>query len=206
MKCPRWQPWQLALLLRNYADSTNADLAAALGRNVPSVMNKAVKLGLVKTAQHRAAARQGTQFKPGAVPWNKGVPFTSGGRSAQTQFKPGHRPQTWVPVGSLRINGDGYLDRKTNDEPPSHRHWTSVHRLVWEAAHGPVPAGHAVVFLPGRRTTVEADITLDALELLTRAELMRRNSVHTRMPPELVALVQLRGALNRQINARSKTA
>ena len=205
MKCPRWQPWQIELLVRNHAHSTNADLAVALGRSRPSVMDKAMKLGLVKTAQHRAAAPRATQFKPGGAPWNKGVHYTTGGRSGETRFKPGHRAQTWVPIGSLRINADGYLGRKTNDEAPSHRHWTSVHRLVWEAAHGPVPAGHAVVFLPGRRTTVEADITLDALELLTRAELMRRNSVHTRMPPELVALVQLRGALNRQINARSKT-
>lgn len=39
---------------------------------------------------------------------------------------------------------------------------------------------------------------------MTRAELMRRNSLHTNYPPQLVSLVQLRGALNRQINRRKQ--
>lgn len=84
------------------------------------------------------------------------------------------------------------------------RRWIPVHRLVWEAAHGPIPSGHAVVFRPGQHSVDERAITLDKLELVTRAELMRRNSYHTNYPPELKKLVQLRGALVRKINHRSR--
>ena len=105
------------------------------------------------------------------------------------------------PIGTLRINYDGYLDRKVSDLPgPPHRRWHPVHRLVWEAAHGPVPKGHVVVFLPGKFSNIEHEITLDRVELITRRELMRRNSVHTVQPPELARITQLRGALARQIN------
>ena len=126
-----------------------------------------------------------------------------GNKAAETRFKAGQLPHTWKPVGSLRITDDGYLQRKVTDTRYPPRDWVPVHRLVWEAAHGPVPPGHVVVFKPGRHTVVEAAITPDAVELLTRGELMKRNSVHN-LPKELVELVQLRGALNRKINARSK--
>jgi hypothetical protein len=79
-----------------------------------------------------------------------------------------------------------------------------VHLLVWEAANGPVPPGHAITFLPGRRTTDASLITLDALQLVSRAELMRRNSHHTNYPKEVSQLIQLKGALNRKINRRNQ--
>lgn len=122
-----------------------------------------------------------------------------------TQFKAGVRSgkaaQHWVPIGSLRVNSDGYLDRKVREDHGS-RNWVCVHRLVWEEANGPTPAGHAVVFKPGRRTTSIDQITLDALELVTRAELMRRNTIH-RYPRELKQAIRLVGKLRRTIEDRA---
>ncbi len=46
-------------------------------------------------------------------------------------------------------------------------------------------------------------ITLDRLECITRRENMARNTVHN-LPKELARLVQLQGAVKRQINKRSK--
>ena len=40
----------------------------------------------------------------------------------------------------------------------------------------------------------------------TRAEHMHRNSVHAHYPPEIARLVQLRGALVRQINRKARQA
>ncbi|MNT70582.1 hypothetical protein D3C72_2089870 [compost metagenome] len=97
--------------------------------------------------------------------------------------------------------------RKVTDDPnlvPARR-WEAVHRLVWEAAHGPIPPGHAVAFLPGRRTTDAALITLDALELVTRGDLARRNHPRTRSP-ELAKLVQLKSAITRQVNRIAREA
>lgn len=140
----------------------------------------------------------------GVTSWNKGRKGINYEGCKATQFKTGQLPHTWRPIGTLRINADGYLDRKVSDTGYAPRDWAGVHRLVWSEAHGPIPAGHVVVFKPGRRTTELGKITLDALELITRRELMLRNSIHTKYPPELVKLVQLTGAINRQINKRTK--
>lgn len=218
IKKPRhvWTAGQTDTLRRRYADTVTADLAREFGVPVRAVYAQAFRMGLSKSAEFQASSKSGrilrggklsiaTQFKPGIVPANKGLrrPGYTAGNMAATQFRKGNRPHTWVPVGSHRVNGDGYLDRKMTDDGPPYKHWVGVHRLVWIEAHGPVPDGHAVVFRPGRKTTVLEEITLDALELVTRAELMRRNTVHN-LPPELAKLVQLRGAVNRQINRRAK--
>lgn len=212
-----WTELDNQMLCEFYADTLTEDLAKALNRPLGSVHQHAAKLGLRKNvewvAQRARAAMQDPNhggrahlIKPGSVPPNKGLrrPGWSPGRMAETQFAKGSKPHTWVPVGSLRINGDGYLDRKVNDLPGNTCvRWHPVHRLVWEAANGPVPDGQVVVFKKGRHTTIEAEITLDAVECITRRELMARNTVHN-LPKELVQVVQLRGAINRQINRRAK--
>ncbi len=208
-----WSPSAIAILREVYPHMPTARIAAQLGRDIKTVYAKACALGLRKSpellAEHGRHARAGergiaSRFRPGNVPWNKGRHFDPGGRCHETRWGPGHRPHTWRPVGSTRVNPDGYLQRKVSETGYAPRDWIAVHRLVWEAAHGPMPPGHVVVFRPGRRTTDEAAITLDAVELITRQELMRRNSVHTRLPPELARITQLRGALVRQINRRAR--
>lgn len=154
-------------------------------------------------------ASMATQFQPGAAPWNKGTHFLAGGRSVETRFQAGRDPseaRNYLPIGSLRLSKDGYLERKETDDrdiAPARR-WVAVHRLVWIAAHGALPSGHVVVFKPGRRSAVLESITADGLELVTRVELMRRNSYHTNYPPEMRTLVQLKGAINRQVNRIAK--
>jgi len=140
--------------------------------------------------------------------WNKGLHYIAGGRAAETQFKTGRLPQearNYAPIGSTCVRSDGYLYRKVSDDlslAPKQR-WVAAHRLVWEAANGPVPAGQTVAFKQGRKTTEPELITLDAIEVLTRAELMTRNR-YQRFPKEVAQLIQLKGALARQINTRSR--
>lgn len=222
----RWSQSDLVLLRENYADSRTDDLALALGRTVGQVYQRAAALGLKKSAAYLASVDAGriqrgkqhprmvaSQFKRGQPAWNKGVKGVVGVQPAcrATQFKPGrpaHEARNYVPIGSLRICKDGYLERKVTDDPGVYpaRRWTAEHRLVWERANGPVPAGRVVVFKPGQKTTDADAITVDRLECITRRDLMLRNSVHTNYPPEVARLVQLRGAINRQINKREKEA
>lgn len=198
------------------------EIADRLHVGVPAIHNHAHKLGLRKsrgwkserTAQRwlegRHEASRAHCFSPGHVPANKGArhPGWAPGRMARTQFKkgrPAHEARNYVPIGSLRISKDGYLERKVTDDPrlvPARR-WVGVHRLVWQVAHGPIPRGHIVVFRPGAHSQDVAEITTDKLELITRQENMRRNSYHN-YPQPIPQLIQLRGALTRKINKRIK--
>jgi hypothetical protein len=147
-----------------------------------------------------------SQFKPGLTPWNKGQPYDSGGRSHETRFKPGAKPHTTLPLGSLRINKDGHLQRKVSEARGNNsQRWRGVAELVWVAANGPLPAGHIVIFRPGMRSAVLQDITLDRIECISKAENARRNHPRNKHP-ELARLVQLKGAITRQVNRINREA
>ena len=209
----QWSTAEVALLRERYPSTPTVDIAALLGLGVGSVYQKAAVLGIRKSASFLASsnagriqrgqqhpAMQASHFKAGHTPWNKGLEWHSGGRSATTQFAPGNRPRNWQPLGSLRITADGYLERKISNLPgPNHVRWHGVHRLVWAAAHGPIPPRHIVVFKPGHKTTKPEHITADKLECITRAENARRNHPINHNP-ELAKLVQLKGAITRQVN------
>lgn len=170
-----WLQWEEEFLRERYATTLTVDLAKALHCTATRVLAKANAMGLKKslvliaaTARERITrpghGGQATQFKPGLVPANKGVKHPKGwapGDMAKTQFKKGNKPHTWVPVGSFRVNPDGILEKKFSDNPgPPTARWRNYAALVWEAVHGPVPPGHAVVFKPGQHTTEPALLTI----------------------------------------------
>ena len=213
---PPRKPWaesEIDSIKARYPHEKTADIAAALGRPLEHVYRRAAKLGLHKTSEFLASpaagrtnGRQGvgTRFAKGLTPWNKGANFDSGGRSAETRFKPGQGPHNTLPIGSYRLDKDGTLQRKiNNDKGNNSKRWRGVHELVWVAEHGPVPPKHIVIFKPGRRTAVLAEITPDTVECISLAENMKRNTRHN-LPKELSDLIQLRGAITRQINKRIK--
>ncbi len=211
-----WTPAEDAFLRAHYAHAVTTDLARQLGRGHKATLNRANDMGLRKSVEtitliarernrqrNEAGLANAGHFTPGHATWNKGMDYKAGGRSVETQFQPGDKPWTWKPIGSLRIV-DGQLQRKVNDNPGNNTdRWKPVSRLVWEAANGPVPPGHLVVFRPGCSTTNPALITLDTVELITRAEHARRNS-WTRLPPELREITRLRATLTRFTNQRAK--
>jgi hypothetical protein len=191
-------------------------MAYLLDRSEAAVNARANILGLNKSAKYLASAhacrlRRGDnvgsryRFPKGNVPANKGLrrPGWAPGRMASTQFKKGAKPPSWLPVGSTRVNADGYLDRKVAAAGRTNLDWIAEHRLVWIAHHGEIPKGHVVTFKSGRRSTLEADITIDAIELITLAENMRRNTIHN-LPAELKGAINALGGLRRSITCRSK--
>ena len=106
------------------------------------------------------------QYQKGNVPYNKGKHPPTVGRMAETQFKPGNKPHTWRPVGSERINVDGYIEVKVKDP----KTWKAKHRLIWEEHNGPVPKNHVVVFKDGNKLNTD----ISNLALVSK-------SVHARM-------------------------
>jgi hypothetical protein len=205
----RWLPADDQVLREMYADTLTRVIAEKLGRDIGTVYARAGLLGLKKSeAFHRSELsgrtqpghrRVAGQFAKGHTSWNKGTHYEPGGRSAETRFGKGHKPHTWVPIGTETMRA-GYLARKvTDDKTPSRLNWRFVHVLIWEAAHGVVPASHAVTFINGN----SADIRLDNLEMVPRRELMNRNTLHN-YGEEVASLYQLKGAITRQINKRAK--
>jgi len=209
------------LLRALYPHLPTAWVARALEMTVRSVYAHARRRGLQKTAEYLASphacrlrrdSRIGASFRflPGHVPANKGkkMPPEIYAKCRATMFKKGgwstRNAAMYKPIGTLRIGSkDGYLEQKITDAGRGGQRWRAYHRVVWELAHGPIPVGHVVAFKPGRFSTDPAQITADALELLTLQQNIARNTIHN-YPPELRRLMQLRGTLNRQINQRAR--
>ncbi|MFG6286960.1 HNH endonuclease signature motif containing protein [Pseudomonas aeruginosa] len=194
-----WTAEQELVLLRLYPDMPNEVLAARLNKTLQQICSKAYRLGLKKSPEFSKKIRQdwgsATRFKKGNTPWNcgmKGLPAR--GRAPETQFKKGQKPHTWLPVGSTRVSADGYLQRKISDTGYPPRDWKGIHILLWEEHFGPIPTGHCVCFKDNNKQNV----VIDNLELITRAERMRRNSIH-RYPPELKSAIRVISKLKRTI-------
>lgn len=207
-----WTDHERELIRAQYPTRDARDIAQEIGRSPRAVWEQAAKMGIRKAAGYQSVGgHKGAhhpraiekRFKAGDVPWNAGIRFHAGGRSQETQFRRGDRSgratELHKPVGYERLSKDGYIERKINDDMPLHKRWRAVHLIEWEAANGPLPAGHAVTFRDGdKRNTA-----LDNLELVSRADLMRRNTRHN-LPPEINELISLRAALVRKINNRTK--
>lgn len=211
-----WSVEEDAELRRCFPDEPTAVLAKRLRRTTSAVSARAGVLGIHKSAAylaspHACRLRRGTPhvgakywYPKGHVPANKGLrrPGWHRGRMKQTQFVKGQRSGKaaahHMPVGSTRLI-EGYVFRKVSDIPnvPYTVNWKAESHLVWAAAHGPIPPGHALKFVNGDRT----DVRLENLTLITRRSLMLQNTVHN-LPAPLPQTIQLLGALRRQIRKR----
>jgi hypothetical protein len=110
-----------------------------------------------------------TQFKKGQIAWNKGKKKSWKG-GEETQFKVGHRPHNWVPIGSERITKDGYIQIKIQ-EGKFQKNWKGKHILIWEEHNGPVPEGHNVIFGDGDRRNFD----LNNLILVSKKQMLGLN-------------------------------
>ncbi|MDP1686852.1 HNH endonuclease [Hydrogenophaga sp.] len=219
MKRQLWTPDEIEALRRLYPDHTADVVGKVLGRKAGSVHAKANQLGIEKSEAFKVSDRSGrirrgkhhpamvaSRFQPGLKPWNKGTNYVAGGRSAETRFRKGSKPHTTLPLGSYRINPDGHLQRKVAEVSGSNsKRWRNVAELVWIEANGPLPPKHIVVFKPGMRTNVLELITLDRVECISMAENARRNHPRNKHP-EFARLVQIKGAITRQVNRIAREA
>jgi hypothetical protein len=215
-----WTEAEIAELRRLYPDGSMAQLAKRFGRSIRKIYGAAKRYGISKSAAFMAAlyAEEGRKlvaagtahrFKPGRVPPNKGLrrPGWFRGRMRETQFRKGQRPRNWQPVGTIKMNTDGYLLMKVKDDSlavagvgGSSTNWMFVHRMVWEQAHGPIPEGYRIWWKDGDHTNND----LENLELLSGRDHMMRTSIHTLLPKPLVELMQAHNMVKREINRIEK--
>jgi hypothetical protein len=123
-----WTQEEVAILEEMYSrkDIFASDIAARLGRSVEQVYQKAMSLGLKRPWEAKSrAGKIGTQsegakahrFKPGTTPPNKGKKMSPElyAKCAPTMFKKGRPALNQRPVGSERVNVDGYIEMKIQD-------------------------------------------------------------------------------------------
>lgn len=111
-----------------------------------------------------------TRFNKGHICWNKGIPIYNE-KCKKTQFKKGHTPKNKLPIGTERINKDGYTMIKVSNEGGYNYRWKLKHKVIWEEKFGKVPRYHNLIFLDGDKSNHE----LSNLALIKRSELARLN-------------------------------
>lgn len=199
MKSPKhkrrfWSEAEDRKLRRLWPHKPDAEVAKSFWRRtVPACSDRAQRLGLHKTEAFKR--KYSKRYLKGFTPWNKGKKGVNGYSSSR--FTKGHKPQTWKPLGSEKFK-DGVLYRKVTDTG-SKKDWRAVHVMIWESVHGPLPEGKVVIFADRNK----ANFSPENLIAVTRAENMERNSYH-RYPQPIPKLIQLKGALQRQINRRDR--
>lgn len=206
-----WTPELLERLRRLYPDTPTREVAIACEHSLANTYRKAYMLGLRKSDAFNDSPASGRikfrlhigeqyRYPKGHVPANKGLrrPGWGPGRMQETQFKKGHRSHTTVPIGTELERKDGYIWVKVTDHiTPARRNWKSKQQAIYEVAHGLIPPKHIVVF----KDKNMRNFALTNLECISLSENALRNTIH-RYPKEIVQVVQLRGAVNRQINKR----
>lgn len=135
-------------------------------------------------------------FKKGNTPWNKGKKLPNYKRN-KGNFKKGCRPASYRPIGSERIDKDGYIVIKT----AAPNVWRFKHHVLYEQAHGAIPRGMAVAFVDGNNRNF-AD---ENLETVSKAEILLRNRYqHSTSPPELKPVIRMIAKVQAQIFRHQK--
>ena len=111
-----------------------------------------------------------TTFKKKHVPANKGKKMSAEqyAKCKGTMFKKGHSPQNYRPVGSERVNVDGYIEIKVKDPGT----WELKHRVIWEQHNGKIKNGMVVIF----RDNNPLNCTIDNLMLISKGENIKMNN------------------------------
>lgn len=146
------------------------------------------------------------RFKPSHIPANKGKKMSPEvyERCKATMFRPGNNPNNYRPVGSERVNVDGYIEIKVA-EPNK---WDLKHRVVYRQHHGEIPKGGNIIFADGNRLNVDINnllLTTDAeLARMNQNKLFFRNIEATKTGLNVAKLLDALGKQQRRLKDASK--
>lgn len=181
-----WTESEDSQLTALYPTHNRTELSKILNRSASAIHNRTHKLGLTKE-------ENSGNYKPGQTPSNKGRKQTdymsteSIKRTKATRFKAGNKPHNYKPVGSTRINKDGYLEVKVSDP----KTWMAAHRLKYQLEFGEIPKGYNVQFKDGNKRNLD----ISNLYLIDKAGNLQENTIN-RFPQEIRNLIYLKRKIN----------
>ncbi len=200
-----FSPEQDEILKAEYLSMPIKSLARHIGKSHTGVRGRMRQLGLTipkELAEQRKAA---SQRKVGHIPFNKGKRQTEYlsaeqiERCRKTCYQKGNIPANTGKDGDIKIRFNSKRKIYSVWIRLSLANWVKLHVYNFEKANGPVPKGYCVAFKD--RDTLNCD--LDNLELISREENMRRNTIHN-LPQDLKEVLYTKAQLTRLINSELK--
>jgi hypothetical protein len=203
----RFNKEQQQFIRDNYLTINVNRLSIHLGSSETAVIGFLNREGLIIPPEIIQQRKLDSRIKKGHVPLNKGkkqseyMSAEAIARTAATRFKKGQKSHTELYDGAIQIRHD-HPDRKGRRYKwirISKGKWKMLHVYNWEQKLGPVPAGKIVAF----KTKDTMNCELDNLELITREENMKRNTIH-RYPVPLKKSIRALHKLNKTITKYGK--
>ncbi|APH22398.1 HNH endonuclease [Clostridium botulinum] len=169
---------QIKFITKNVKGRSNRELTEMFNNN----FGLDLKISQIKSFKknHKLDSGLDGRFKPGHIPFNKGIKGVYAKGCEKTWFKKGSTPINHRPVGSERITVDGYTEIKV-EEPNK---WRLKQQLIWEKCNGPVPKGYVVIFGDGNQHNFNPDnlilVSRQQLLILNRNKLIQKDADLTR--------------------------
>ena len=130
-----------------------------------------INVGILGNLKNKLGVKSGLtggRFEKGHVPATKGLKWDEfmskkgQANSRKTTFKKGHVPANARPLGSERMDLNGYLMIKVA-EPNK---FVLKHKWLWEQHFGVIPSGYILTFLDGNPLNCE----LSNLKLISKSQ------------------------------------
>lgn len=197
---------QETFLLNNYLTMPVKRIAEKTGKSYTALTCRLKQLGLIIPPEIIEQRKRETRIQPGNVPVNKGKKMSRAlyKKCQGTMFKKGNLPVNTKHDGAIAIRYEKLRDGSTRPYKwirISKANWKMLHVLTWEKKYGPVPKGHIVVF----KDKNTMNLKLQNLELITKEENMRRNTIHN-LPAPLKETIYKVIQLKRKITKYEKQA
>lgn len=194
---------------KNYLIMPIKPLGDKIGRSYTGVMARINAMGLELPQEIRDQRKMLGQKKKGNVPMNKGrkqsdyMTAEAIERTKKTRFQKGQLPHNTkekdgvITIRKDQMKGGNIIQYKYIRLALGK--WYPYHQHIWEKKHGRIPEGMCLWFKDGN----SLNCTLRNLELITRAENMRRNSIQ-RYPQEVQSSIKLLAKLNKKLKSHEQ--
>lgn len=191
-------------LRRHYLELPVKKMARIMGKSHYSVFNRMKILKLKVPVEISLSRKRENQFKKGNVPANKGKPITEWmapekqKNFIKNQFKKGNEPHNTLEDGVLRERIDTTTGKPYLYIRVSKGNWQLLQREVYRKKIGPLSKNDIVTFKNGNTL----DCSPENLEKISKAENMRRNSIH-KYGPEIAKSQFLIKKIERTIKSKN---